>query len=243
MKKESGSRSFSLIELLVVIAIIAILAAMLLPALNQARNKAADISCASNQKQLGQYLLLYIQESNDIIPGATRNWNLSSSGHPSWLSVIYVRYVDPQTTSPKYDWLSEKGRVFQCPAMRDREYAENIMAHRHFGINRDGFASNDDGTLNRKLTKIRKPSERAAFFDIDRGTVSTLMSPIAYHLESMVLFSKKGVWRHRNGAGANVTFADGHVEGMTRNEIPTTNGKNAGYFWYSGDKTKADGYY
>ena len=86
-------------------------------------------------------------------------------------------------------------------------------------------------------------SERAAFFDIDRGTVSTLMSPIAYHLESMVLFSKKGVWRHRNGAGANVTFADGHVEGMTRNEIPTTNGKNAGYFWYSGDKTKADGYY
>ena len=123
MKKESGSRSFSLIELLVVIAIIAILAAMLLPALNQARNKAADISCASNQKQLGQYLLLYIQESNDIIPGATRNWNLSSSGHPSWLSVIYVRYVDPQSTSPKYDWLSEKGRVFQCSAMRDREYA------------------------------------------------------------------------------------------------------------------------
>src|SRR5947209_10731700 len=67
-KRDSGSGAFTLIELLVVIAIIAILAAMLLPALTRAKDKSKTVNCLSNLKQLSVCWHLYAVDNHDLLP-------------------------------------------------------------------------------------------------------------------------------------------------------------------------------
>ncbi len=254
MKKNS----FTLIELLVVIAIIAILAAMLLPALNKARDKAKDISCASNQKQTGQYLLMYIQQENDIIPCVSSNWKGSGS-YGKWYDMLYIALVNPNTSANPADSVSVDYMLFKsvktrrtpllCPSQL-KKYGDGsacssytYLSHRNYGMNSGYFASDapsTDGSHHiRKITQVRKPAERSAFFDIDRGPEVTYQGPSASKRDGIILTKYNGVYRHMSGRGLNVTFADGHCKSMYADEVPVDySDPSYGYFWSSSSSEK-----
>ena len=115
--------AFTLVELLVVLAIISILAAMLLPALAMAKEKARSIFCVNNLKQIGIAMTLYADDHSDFLVAAEYNVKNGAKFQEGWPTILYNHQYLPAEKSPDYYTLVSGKSVFRCPSGAPKVYS------------------------------------------------------------------------------------------------------------------------
>ncbi|MDX9979423.1 MAG: DUF1559 domain-containing protein [Lentisphaeria bacterium] len=188
-------RPFTLIELLVVIAIIAILASMLLPALQQAREKARTINCAGNLKQIGLALFMYTEDNKEYLP-ITRD----PAGTASWRGVDLLG-----------SYVGNSEKVFLCPSNSTTGYrgaAPYFYTHYGWNYRELNNAATGPTPFSRTMGEITQPSATIGYADAGAN----------YVISFFASGERPG---NLHNDGCNIAFLDGHVDWMRRVAIYT----------------------
>lgn len=234
--KQNG---FTLIELLVVIAIIAILAAMLLPALAKAKAKAKATQCLSNEKQIAIGYLLYVGDNSDYLPVAGFQYGGGVSP-VQWFMEIAPYVVRATTSATK---LSVTNTVVACPSAK----IENVHAptdpfrgaYGGYGHNWDYLGYVDApgwGSWGRqKMTWVTMPVETVMNGDGLDPVPGYATSSYLYAYGYLYPPSKPPIAGvatpfNRHGKGGNYAWADGHTS-MASWQV-MSNGVNGKIDWY-----------
>jgi prepilin-type N-terminal cleavage/methylation domain-containing protein len=244
MKKLNKRKEFTLIELLVVIAIIAILAAMLLPALQQARERGMSVTCVNNMKTLGNAISFYAADNNSWWPGYCSSGGAKKAPYLNYFFWSTAR--QPGDTADRgslssYLGVNQHGYIFSyyqyketrtrckfaCPKLDSKVVKQSDSdVYSRVGIAYTGDGgSNDNYMYNRKIKAelLRRPSAWCPVAEADHAAPSYTVRFNYEWIPGADITVNKGAIAFRHGTGPNgsasLLFGDFHVESRTKSKV------------------------
>jgi prepilin-type N-terminal cleavage/methylation domain-containing protein/prepilin-type processing-associated H-X9-DG protein len=238
--RANANRAFTLIELLVVIAIIAILAAMLLPALARAKDRAQGLRCVSQMKQLTLCWVMYANDNRDRL---IHNWVLPSGPSPNFSWVAGDVQMLPGATnlndirSGLLFQYNTSFDIYKCPAvgavngrptvrtvsMNGRVGGADDADAAAYGVASTAYILGANFPPFKTMSSIQGPNPPAALVFLDESLNTIDDGYFAVRLTS--------IWQNspttRHSKGATLSFADGHAERWGWRGLTTEQGLNA----------------